>query len=74
MELVNKQDQMAVDSHQKAFIAQQDGLFDSNFAFIQVKQFQLKLQSQIKMENQNKLQLQKMMELENKQLYNHYQN
>ena len=32
-----QQDQMAVDSHRKAALAQKNGLFDSNYIFIQVK-------------------------------------
>lgn len=32
-----KQDQMAVDSHRKAFKAQQDGLFDSEIVAVKTK-------------------------------------
>lgn len=50
-----KQDQMAVDSHQKAFKAQQSGLFDSKLWLIQAKSLQWRLRSRIRMAKRNKL-------------------
>lgn len=45
-----KQDQMAVDSHKKAYKAQTEGLFDSTLQIIQVKSCQSRLKSKIRME------------------------
>lgn len=49
-----KQDQMAVDSHAKAYKAQQEGLFDSNYLLTQAKSLLLRPRSRTRMARRRK--------------------